>query len=50
MYGKSFAENQMILALGVTLQEEKIVLGMVELYTENYLVCQVSFNGSKRED
>ena len=50
MYGKSFAENQMILALGVTLQEEKIVLGMIEPpYTENYLVCQVSFNGSKRE-
>ena len=29
MDGKSFAENQMILALGVTLQGEKIVLGMV---------------------
>ena len=29
MYGKSFAENQMILALGVTLQEEIIVLGIV---------------------
>ena len=49
MYGKSFAENQMILALGVTLQEEKIVLGMVEPHTENHRVCQVFFNSSKRE-
>ena len=40
MDGKSFAENQMILALGVTLQGEKIVLGMVESYTENHRVCQ----------
>ena len=40
MDGKSFAENQMILALGVTLQGEKIVLGMVESHTENHRVCQ----------
>ena len=30
----------MILAMGVTLQGEKIVLGMVESYTENHRVCQ----------
>ncbi len=40
MDGKSSAENQMILALGVTLQGEKIVLGMVESHTENHRVCQ----------
>ena len=40
MDGKSFAENQMILALGVTLQGEKIVLGKVESHTENHRVCQ----------
>ena len=40
MDGKSYAENQMILALGVTLQGEKIVLGMVESHTENHRVCQ----------
>ena len=40
MDGKSFAENQMILALGLTLQGEKIVLGMAESHTENHRVCQ----------
>ena len=40
MDGKSFAESHMIIALGVTLQGEKIVLGMVESHTENHLVCQ----------
>ena len=40
MDGKSFADNEMIIALGVTLQGEKIILGMVESHTENTLVFQ----------
>jgi len=40
MDGKSFAENQMNLALGVSLQGEKIFLDMVESHTENHQVCQ----------
>ena len=40
MDGKSFAESHMIIALGVTLQGEKIVLGMVESHSENHRVCQ----------
>ena len=30
MDGKSFAQNEMIIALGVTFQGEKVILGMVE--------------------
>ena len=40
MDGKSFAQNEMIVALGVTLQGEKVVLGMVESHTENHRVCR----------
>jgi len=38
--GKSFADNQMIVALGVTIEGEKRILGMVESHTENQKVCQ----------
>jgi len=40
MDGKSFAENKMIIALGVTLSGEKIVLGSIESGTENGRVCR----------
>ena len=40
MDGKSFAENEMIIALGVTLSGEKIVLGAIETSTENGQVCR----------
>jgi len=40
MDGKSFAENEMIIALGVTLSGEKIVLGAIESSTENGKVCR----------
>lgn len=40
MDGKSFAENEMIIALGVTLSGEKIVLGAIEASTENQRVCR----------
>jgi len=40
MDGKCFAENEMIIALGVTLSGEKIVLGAIETSTENQKVCR----------
>lgn len=40
MDGKSFAENEMIIALGVTLSGQKIVLGAIESGTENGQVCR----------
>lgn len=40
MDGKYFAENEMIIALGVTLSGDKIVLGAIESSTENQKVCR----------
>lgn len=43
--GKSFADNQIIIALGITLAGEKIVLGFIESSTENHRVCRDFLNG-----
>jgi len=43
--GKSFADNQVIIALGITLEGEKIVLGFIESSTENHRVCRDFMNG-----
>ncbi len=43
--GKSFADNQIIIALGITLEGKKIVLGFIESSTENHRVCQDFLNG-----
>lgn len=37
--GKTFAEDEMVVAVGVTLTGEKIVLGFVQTATENRKVC-----------
>ena len=37
--GKTFGDDQMVIALGVTLQGQKVVLGFVQTATENELVC-----------
>ena len=37
--GKTFAEDEMVIALGVTLQGHKVVLGFVQTATENARVC-----------
>lgn len=37
--GKTFAEDELVLALGITLRGEKVVLGFVETATENEAVC-----------
>jgi transposase-like protein len=38
--GKSFGEDAMVIAVGVTLEGKKIVLGMVETASENTAVCR----------
>lgn len=47
MDGKSFSENEMIIALGVTLSGQKIVLGAIESGTENGGVCRDFLNQLK---
>jgi transposase-like protein len=37
--GKTFAEDEMVIALGVTLHGQKVVLGFVQTATENTRVC-----------
>ena len=43
--GKGFAENEVIIALGITLTGEKVVLGFIESSTENHRVCRDFMNG-----
>lgn len=40
MDGKSFAENEIVIALGVTIDGDKVLLGFVETSTENHKVCK----------
>jgi transposase-like protein len=37
--GKTFAEDEMVIALGVTVTGEKVILGFVQTATENETVC-----------
>jgi transposase-like protein len=37
--GKTFADVEMVIALGVTLQGQKAILGFVQTATENARVC-----------
>lgn len=43
--GKWFSENQIVIALGVTIEGEKVLLGFVETGTENQVVCRQFLNG-----
>jgi putative transposase len=43
--GKTFGEDAMVIALGVTLKGEKVVLGFVQTGTENELVCTQFLRG-----
>lgn len=45
--GKFFAENELVIALGVTISGEKVILGFVETSTENHKVCKDFLNGLK---
>ena len=43
--GKSFGEDEMVIALGVTITGEKVVLGFVQTATENERVCSQFLRG-----
>ena len=45
MDGKWFGENEIILAAGITLAGQKVLLGMIEASTERYEVCRDFLNG-----
>lgn len=38
--GKCFADNEIVIALGVTIDGDKVLLGFVETSTENHVVCK----------
>jgi putative transposase len=40
MDGKAFADNEIIIALGVTMAGDKVVLGLIEASSENSTVCK----------
>jgi len=44
MDGKTFAENSIVIALGITISGDKILLGFVETNTENHRVCRDFIN------
>lgn len=45
--GKFFADSEIVIALGVTMTGEKILLGFVETSTENQVVCRQFLNGMR---
>jgi putative transposase len=47
MDGKTFAENSIVVALGITMEGDKIILGFVETSTENHVVCHQFITGLK---
>ena len=42
--GKTFREDEMIIALGVTVEGEKVILGFIQAGTENAVVCRDFLN------
>lgn len=42
--GKAFGEDEIITALGITIEGEKVVLGIIQSATENYLVMKDFIN------
>jgi transposase-like protein len=45
--GKFFAENEVVIALGVTMLGEKVLLGFIETSTENHVICRDFLNSLK---
>ena len=43
--GKSFKDDEMIVALGVTTEGKKVMLGFIQAATENTTVCKDFLNG-----
>ena len=46
--GKTFGDNEVIIAVGITLEGQKTILGMIEASTERYEVCRDFLNGLVR--
>jgi transposase-like protein len=42
--GKTYAKTQIVVALGVTMKGEKILLGFTEASTENHVICKEFLN------
>lgn len=40
MDGKQFGDDGILMALGITVEGKKVVLGMLQASTENYMVCR----------
>jgi len=45
MDGKTLAENEIVIALGITMDGDKVLLGFIETNTENHVVCKNFING-----
>jgi len=43
--GKTFGEDEMVIAMGVTLEGQKVILGFVQTATENESVCSAFLRG-----
>lgn len=43
--GKTFGEDEMVIALGITLEGQKVILGFVQTGTENESVCSAFLRG-----
>ena len=43
--GKAFGDDEMVIAVGVTLSGEKVILGLVQTASENEAVCR-EFRGA----
>ncbi|HLE36546.1 MAG TPA: transposase [Candidatus Acidoferrales bacterium] len=43
--GKRFGEDEMVIALGITLEGKKVILGFVQTATENEAVCSAFLRG-----
>jgi len=43
--GKTFGQDEMVIAMGVTLQGQKVILGFVQTATENEAVCSAFLRG-----
>ena len=43
--GKAFGDNEIIIAVGITMSGEKIVLGIIESASEHHRVCEKLING-----
>jgi transposase-like protein len=43
--GKSFGEDEIIIAVGITIEGKKVILGIIQAATENHRVCRDFLGG-----